>query len=108
MSANVTRDLLLAMQHPKGEMLIEQLFSTTQKEKESISEFASRLEIILYKLCNLATSTYQEGYSELLKINFFRGVWDYRLKHALWHNKDMLTFTQMIKEARRIECYLSL
>ena len=47
MSANLTRNILPAMKYPEGELLIEQLFSTEQKDTESMSDFASRLEIIL-------------------------------------------------------------
>ena len=109
MSATQVRELLLATKYPEGELLLGQLFSMTQEEKESLIEFASRLECILYKLLKLANSTYKGGYSELLKINFFRGVWDDRLQDALQLRKETLTtFTQMLKEARRIEYYLSL
>ena len=102
------RNLLPAMKYPEGELLMEQLFSMEQTDTESMNDFASRLEIILYKLCNMATSTFEEGYLEILKINFIRGVRDYRVKDALRHTciKEKLMFTQVIKQARTIECYL--
>ena len=68
MSANLMRNLLPAMKYPEGELLIEQVFSTEQKDTESISDFASRLEIILYKLCTMAKSKFEEGYSELSRL----------------------------------------
>ena len=110
MSANLMRNLLLAMKYPEGELLIEQLFSTEQKDTESMSDFASRLEMILYKLCTMAKSKFEEGYSEHLKINFIRGLRDYRVKETLWHTciNEKLTFTQVIKQARTIDCYLSI
>ena len=85
MSANLKRNLLPAMKYPEGELLIEQLFSTEQKDTESMSDFASRLEIILYKLCTMANSKFEEGYSELLKMNFIRGIGDYRVKETFIH-----------------------
>ena len=112
MSANIMKNLLPAMKYPQGELLIEQLFCTEQKDTESISDFASRLEIILYKLCTMANSKFEEGYSELLKMNFIRGIGDYRVKETLRHSciNEKLTFTQEIhvKQARTIECYLSI
>ena len=103
MSAYLMKDLLPAIQYLEGELLVEQLFSTTQKENESISDFASRLEIILFKLCTLAASNYDEGFSEILKLNFFRGLRDYRVKDSSWPNKDNLSFTKLIRIARRVE-----
>ena len=110
MSANLTRNLLLAMKYPEGELLIEQVFSTEQKDTESISDFASRLEIILYKLCTMAKSKFEVGYSELLKINFIRGLRDYRVKETLQHTciNEKLMFSQVIKQARTNDCYLSI
>ena len=105
MSANLMRNLLPAMKYPEGELLIEQLFSTEQKDTESMSDFASRLEIILYKLCTMAKSKFEEGYSEFLKINFIRGLRDYRVKETLRHTciNEKLMFTQVIKQARTID-----
>ena len=110
MSANIMKNLLPAMKYPQGELLIEQLFCTEQKDTESISDFASRLEIILYKLCTMANSKFEEGYSELLKMNFIRGIGDYRVKETLRHTciNEKLTFTQVIKQARTIDCYQSI
>ena len=44
----------------EGEVLLSELFSTTQSEKEPLTEFASRLESILYRLSNLDDSKYEE------------------------------------------------
>ena len=68
MSANLMRNLLPAMKYAEGELLIEQVFSTEQKDTESISNFASRLEIIFYKLFTMAKSKFEEGYSELSRL----------------------------------------
>ena len=56
------------MKYPDRELWIEQVFCTEQKDTESISNFASRLEIILYKLCTMAKSKFEEGYSELSRL----------------------------------------
>ena len=88
----------------EGEVLLSELFSTTQSEKESLTEFASRLESILYRLSNMDDSRYDGGDPEILKVNFFRGLRDDRLREALRPRKDKLTtFNQMLKEARRLE-----
>ena len=42
----------------EGEVLLSELFSTTQGEKESLIEFCSRLESILYRLSKLDGSKY--------------------------------------------------
>ena len=67
----------------EGEVLLSELFSTTQGEKESLTEFASRLESILYRLLKLDDSRYDGGDPEILKVNFFRGLRDDRLREAL-------------------------
>ena len=88
----------------EGEVLLSELFSTTQGEKESLTEFASRLESILYRLSKLDGTRYGGGDPEILKVNFFRGLRDDRLREALQPRKDKLTtFNQMLKEARRLE-----
>ena len=55
-----------------AEVLLSELFSTTQGEKESLTEFASRLESILYQLAKLDDSGYEWGDADILKVNFFR------------------------------------
>ena len=88
----------------EGEVLLSELFSTTRGEKESLTEFGSRLEPILYQLSKLHDSRYEGGDPEILKINFFRGLQDDRLREALRPIKDELTsFNQILKEARRLE-----
>ena len=49
-------------------------------------------------------SRYEGGDPEILKVNFFRGLRDDRLREALQPRKDELTsFNQMLKEAKRLE-----
>ena len=46
----------------------------------------------------------QEGDPEILKVNFFRGLRDDKLREALRPRKDKLaTFNQILKEAQRLE-----
>ena len=67
----------------EGEVLLSELFSTTQGEKESLTEFASRLESILYQLSKLDGSRYSGGDLEILKVNFFRGLRNDSVREAL-------------------------
>ena len=88
----------------EGEVLLSELFSTTQGEKESLIEYASRLESILYRLSKLDGAKYGGGDAEILKVNFFRGLRDDKLREALRPRKEQITtFNQMLKEARRLE-----
>ena len=84
----------------EGAVLLSELFSTTQGEKESLIEYASRLESILYCLSQLDGAKYGGGDAEILKVNFFRGLRDDKLREALRPRKEQITtFNQMLKEA---------
>ena len=49
-------------------------------------------------------SRYDGGDPEILKVNFFRGLRDDRLREALQPRKEeLMSFNQMLKEARRLE-----
>ena len=54
-------EALQAQYDDVAEVLLSELFSTTQGEKESLTEFASRLESILYQLSKLDDSGYEWG-----------------------------------------------
>ena len=92
----------------EGEVLLSELFSVTQAEKESLTEFASKLESILYWVSQLEGARYEGIDFETLKVNFFRGIRDDKLREALRPRKDQFaTFNAMLKEARRLESDLS-
>ena len=92
----------------EGEVLLAELFSVTQSEKESLTEFSSKLESILYRLSQLDDATYDGTDFETLKGNFFRGLRDDKLREALRPRKEQFrNFNEMLKEARRLESDLS-
>ena len=90
------------------EVLLAELFSVTQGEKESLTEFASKLESILYRLSQLGDARYDGTDFEILNGNFFRGLRDDKLREALRPRKEQFkNFNEMLKEARRLESDLS-
>ena len=92
----------------EGEVLLAELFSVTQGEKESLTEFASKLESILYRLSQLDGARYDGTDFEFLNGNFFRGLRDDKLREALRPRKEQFkNFNEMLKEARRLESDLS-
>ena len=97
-------EALQAQYDDVAEVLLSELFSTTQGEKESLTEFASRLESIFYWLSKLDDSGYEWEDADILKVNFFRGHQDDRLRETLQPRKEELrNFNQMLKEAQRLE-----
>ena len=87
----------------EAETLLSELFSTMQGEKESLTEFLSRLRTISYKLSKLDGSNVKNTH-ELILANFFRGLRDDKLREALRPKKDEFTsVNKMLKEARRLE-----
>ena len=92
----------------EGEVLLSELFSVIQGEKESLTEFASKLESILYRLSQLDGTRYAGVDMDSLKKNFFRGLRDDKLREALRPNKENFeSFNEMLKEARRLESDLA-
>ena len=90
------------------EVLLAELFPVTQGEKESLTEFASKLESILYRLSQLDDARYDGTDFETLNGNFFRGLRDDKLREALRPRKEQFkNFNEMLKEARRLESDLS-
>ena len=90
------------------EVLLAELFSVTQGEKESLTEFASKLESILYRLSKLGDARYDGTDFEILNGNFFRGLRDDKLREAFRPRKEQFkNFNEMLKEARRLESDLS-
>ena len=87
----------------EAEALMSELYSTMQGEKESLTEFVSRLRSLNYKLANLAGSCIKYS-DELIISNFFRGLRDNKIREALRPRKDeMKSVNEILREARRLE-----
>ena len=87
----------------EAETLMSELYSTMQGEKESLTEFVSRLRSLNYKLANLPSSHIKYS-DELIISNFFRGLRDDKIREVLRPRKDeMKSVNEILREARRLE-----
>ena len=102
------QQILAALEVRFGEVselnhLVSELHSTKQGEKESLTEFTSRLERLVFHIGKLDPKF--EDVDETLRQNFFRGLRSDRIREALrtpFELNHFANFDHLLKSARKL------
>lgn len=85
-----------------GEALLQRFYSEKQSSSESSAEWSCRLEDYMYEAIERGVIG-PEAAHKSLGSRFWSGLRDDKVKNALRHREDTLSFEELVMEARRVE-----
>ena len=85
-----------------GDTLLERFYSEPQRPKESCAQWSCRLEDLIYQAAAKGAID-RPAVPQQLKKRFWSGLKDKRIKDALRHDVDVMSFEELLSEARVLE-----